>query len=458
MKLILGFLLIVWLSIGAFSQSFVPQGEFGITVNDRIKAHKFLNDGKQLLLVGDLGTVTWDVENNEILLSVSYENKSGIEFKELSADSKFVLSGSRILNEKPFEFSPASIYAVENGKKIHTFDQSISDGFWSKNNQTFIGSERGELSQGGNYIEKAGISLFDGKSFKLRQTLNFEKLFWVYLSEDGEKLFTHSRDAQKLEKIELWDAKTGKLKETLFTAQSNALDTRPLLSRTNKYFGIIAKQKNNQKTLYIWSTEGNPKPVYQIAGNIKSSDFLFSSDERSVALDTGKNLEIYDLETQRSIAKTSNSSLPDYWIGNNSVFLYSGMKGYEVAKDRLLFAENQIYRTQQEKDIFTNVESTITTDETFTIRNPNDKYFLTYSNNLLKVYTSKGLLVEKLVSLPSRPSKNVLVVLNRQLEEAFNIGDTTKLFARANWSEDGKYLYTISPDLGLMKIWTTPEK
>lgn len=456
MKLYLVFLLIFIFSIGVFSQTFVPKGEFGITVNDRIKAHKFINDGKQLLLVGNYGIVTWDIETNKVISSVNFDNKSYTEFNELSPNSKFVLSGSGIVNEKPLEFSPASIYAVDTGKNIHTFNQAISDGFWSENNLTFIGSERGNLSQGGNYIEKAKISLFDGETFKFRQTLNFEKLFWVYLSDDGSKLFTYSRDAQKTEKIELWNAVTGKLIETLFSGQTDSLTERPLLSRTNNYFGIIATQKKNLRTLYVWSTDGNPKPVYQITANITNSSFLFSSDEKSVVLDTGKSLEIYDLQSQKSISQTSNSSLPDYWIGNNSVFLYTGMKGYDVATNNLLFAEKQIYRTKTEKDIFTNVESTVTADETFTIPSPNDKYFLTFSNNLLKVYTSRGNLIKTLISLPDNPNKNILVVLNKQLEKLYNIGDTTKLFDGANWSEDGKYLYTISTDKGSMTVWATP--
>lgn len=422
-------------TVAAFSQTFISKGKYVIKTGEEILDQKFLDDRQTLLLVGRENAVFWDIENRKILKEIPYENHSQFNSVEVDSGGRKVFSLSGYLQGKTLKSADTGVYDLQTGKKLKTFNKWITRAFWSENGKTLVTYDNNPSYYG----VRVEVSFWDGESFEHRNSIVFDSFYRGYLSNDGERFYTFSKNKEKVETVDIWNTKTGKLENTLINKNNEyILGIGPLSSYTGKFLGVVAAKRQNKKdkTLFLWEMNGSTTPKYIFDTNPKITDSYFhiSLDDKSVALDTGKNLEIYDIESARKLAEIYNSRLPDYWLADNRIFLYDGMKGFSVSTGKLAYKEALANETVNVPS-FNDTTETVVLNSTAIVPSPDTKLFLTYSNQLLKIYTAED---GKIVDMPIRPP----------LEKK------PPPLSKAGWSKDGKYIFARRMEADTLLVWS----
>lgn len=453
MKFIRALLILVF-AAGVFAQEITEKGKFGITVGDRIELIEFFDRGKKLLLVGKANALVWDVEANKLDSSVMFDRKPDFGMTALRPQLDKVFSAARLVDAKPLTYSEGAIFDVATGKKLHVFDRSATGGFWSRNGKTFVSTNEGELKQFySNYGVNKEISIWDGETFALRKTLAFDNLYNILLTDDGARLYVYSKDKAKTARLEVYNAVTGALENTLLAENKQfEIKASPDFSASGALLGQIVENKaaKNRRSLMVWRTDGTEKPAYEItpAAGISGARVIFSRDERLVAIDTGKIIEIFELASARKIGEVANSSLPFDWIADNSIFLYYRM-GLSISTGLAAYPLDPIHETVEESDSSGNKSQRVV-DESLTIPAPNDKYLLFYSNNQMRVYEARSgkLLWTKQESggFPRKADSLIVKILN--------IKDTSYKIYKSAWAAGGELFYSIDSARGTVTVWS----
>ena len=299
------------------------------------------------------------------------------------------------------------------------------------------------------------------------------------MSENGEDFFTTSVSEKKFlflpfvngmaNVINIWNTQTAKNDKNLSVGDENfhTYTYKMMPSPDGKYFALVSKNKetDTEHRVLVWKIGGGELPEYMIKANpkIRESTIKYSPDGKYFALDSGKNTQIYELETGKMTNELVGYNLPNYWVSNNQVVLYNqvtSVKGIYVSTGAVIFEKPLIYITETTettkgtKDVFGNYETeshTTTIDSTTIVPSPNGKYFLTYSNAALDVFNAEsGQKTQNIIESPPIVEKRLKIL-------GIKLGKY-KIYPRATinsaeWSEDSRMIIVKDVKEGFVSIW-----
>lgn len=482
------FLLVIFstLVISAYSsnEDFEYKGGFDFeNPHQKIKIHRFFDNGKKLLLVGNGNFQIWDIENNKAIKH--YENPIGkahrVSMMFLSPDMSKVVAFNSLGNTAEDDY--LTVWDVQTSKKLKEIDTNlypVNVGFWSKDGTKLITSndasfalpfgyrfgEGGELL--GNKVQKIEVSFWNSETLEHQKTISLENPTWRYLSNDAKVLLTTSGPkrnmlgidyaSEKAKFIDVWDTEKGKIVKSLpigdkvFFTRTRKLGVSP----NGKYLALIQKsrKRGSDDRMLVWKIDNldeiSEKPIYEIKANpkISDSDVKYSPDGKYVAIEAGKKVQIYELATGLKSLELKNSEMPDIWVEN--AFLDYGLKKikfFDIQKDKKIFEQKLVYKTE-EREVYplvldvdgnTQKESVIVDNSTL-IPNKKEKVYLLYSNSFLEVFDfANGNRVATLISPDFNFKKKKY--------------SKEKLIDSAGWAANGKLIYSFNQRRTIMKVW-----
>lgn len=471
------FLLTV-LVFSAFAQTdgslFKLKGNFDFeNPDEQVITYRFLDGGARLWMLGKNTIQIWDVPNRQVISS----QRHGIyeldkdTFGGLSPDGSKLFYGRR----KRFQFGSflsAYVFDLKTLKKVRDFEAPpLVKGEWSKNGQTFITvAEAGKpdpKKNGKNFT----VSFWDGESFQLRKTITIPDLDWWYLSPDGEQFFTTSVPTRKwlfaipysngmANVINIWNTRTGENAKNLSVGGEDfaVLTWKLMPSPSGRYMAMVSKHKSKDEEhrLLFWDLGNGDSPKYSVKANpqIADSNIRYSPDEQLFAIDSGKNIQIYQAGTGQKKGEVLNADLPDYWLPGNQILFTTflgKMRAYNIATGSMIYENSLPYDSYENTttdfgtDIYGNYTTsseTVITDRTMVVPHPDGKVYLTFSNQYVRLYkVQTGELIETLVHPPF-----TVIKPKRTLRE--------KRYVReAGWADNGKTLYVVNGEGTIISLW-----
>lgn len=498
MKLACACLFVLIVSLSVFTQNDVQISNKNVEYKgffdlenpvERIRTYKFIENNKFLLLVGDRTFQLWDLEDRKVLKT--YPNKIG-EFqkggpwvlspdgKKLLAFNNFTISGQ----EKPDPF--ASVWDAETGEKLFVIDKEKypeSGGRWSKNGKIFLTTDnsafflsdylftdRRDNNWEGipiiSYLGDSRVSFWDGETFEHRADISLSNVSWYYLSPDGETLFTTQGEkkknilpysSQKADYIDVWNTKTGKLKKQIpigddvFFVRTRKNQVSP----DGKHLALIQKSRKSDSAdrLLIWELDNiDAKPKFTIKANpvISDSDLIYSPDGKYVAMEAGSRVQIYELATGKKTFELKKTEMPDLWLADNMIAIdidEKKLKAFDILADKEIYQKRLSYEDYEttnysgvpDADGRYPTETEVINFTRFAVRKKGS-VFLMYDNSSLEIVNSlNGMTNIKLITPKYNLKKKKY--------------DNEKLISTAGWTDDGKYIYALTPEKTAMEIW-----
>lgn len=471
---------------------------------EKILHYELFEGGEKLRLFGERSIQIWDVKNKKVLESRPHgiENLWAAPLSDLSPDkSKFVALEFRVKPEKnsPVVEVPAKIYDARTGKLLAVLDKTdkpVRAALWSENGKTLVTSSDEDFARQfgyryhegeqliGNQVGEIEISFYDGETLEPRATVKVNNLTWRYLTPDGEKLLTTSgpkRDvlgipyaSEKASTIDVWNTHTGRLEkqlpigdETFFTR------TRKLMvSPDGRTLALVLKSRKSDADdrMLVWDIyAADTAPKYTLKANPKIDDSAlgYSPDGKLVALDSGKNAQFYEISTGAKKFEVLNMDVPDYWLADNHVGLFDKfekIRGVEIPSGKILYEKEVFYRTEERgKGTYTTDSEgntkedteTVVVDYTRIVPHPNNKFFITYSNQSVRVYDAlTGNNLRSLVIPPPviEKKKKIIGIIKIKFKD---YGEN--LVSRAEWSPDGRMILILDDKKKSLSIWEMKE-
>ena len=456
--------------------------------SEQILAYKFLDGGQKLQLVGARSFQLWDVGARKVLEARKHEieNLDQISFGAASPDgNKILVLGGEDQEKKPF---PATVWdASGKSKRLAVLDKAtrpIKSAVWSKNGATLVTASDLSLRTMPIYEKRTEFCFWDGETLEFRACTVLTDVTWRYLSDDGERLFTTSVPLKSgffgiplpsgtAKFINIRNTRDARNDRNLSVDPTGSDEFRTLSwklmpSPDGKYFAIVAKSREADENhrVVVWQISDLPEqfPKYTLRANpkIRDSRIEYSPDGKYFALDAGKIVQIYELETGRKIHELTASRVPDVWLDDNKIALYYGadeIKAFDISGGNQVFVEKVAYETV-ERVIGSTTDSngnyqqqteTEVVDWTRIRPRPvKGEYFLAYSNETAKVYDSRtGTNLQTLVAPPLRfeKKKKILGIPLPTLLRQRN------LVREAEWSADGRYILVFDGDKISVSIW-----
>jgi WD40 repeat protein len=394
---------------------------------------------------------------------------------------------------------PASVWNLETGKQIAAFDQKrIRYARWSTNGKTLVIANE-ELAKTPRLQPPASIevSFWDGESFQHLNTLHVENLNWSYLTKDGRKFFYTTAKVRNLilfkvlnfsgGPINIWDIEKGNVEQVIAANPSDLEQGMRSISVSpdERFLTFVTqplKSKDTERTLVVWSID-KTRPIYEmnrryeIKPTPKISEFgaSFSPDGKYLALITAKGhygpygkgifVQIYTADAGAKLAEFTERIAPGNWFNGNQILLFNygrQMKAVELATGKQFYEAKIIYEAYQEtttstvdsmsfpgtSDITTHYGPWVIIDETKIVPHPNDRMFLTYSKEYVKVYDAKtGAVLQTLVEPPIDISKPVDPGKKPRLKRG-------PLVSKADWYNAGNAVYVVSADKKTVSFWS----
>ncbi|CAN5288015.1 hypothetical protein BH10ACI1_BH10ACI1_10800 [soil metagenome] len=495
MKVVQCFLLCLIFSTIGFSQfsaaNFQFKGKFDFeNPSEQIIAYDLFDNNAKLRLIGKNTVQIWDVKNNKVLESRKHgiEDLSAEHFGGISPDrTKLLVLGFEKKNDikdAPKIIVPAKVYEIETGKLLAVLEKAgkfVKSAVWSKDGSILVTADNNLLTPSGMALHKdeTQIGFWDGESLKLRSSVNIKDITWYYLSDNGENFFTTSVPEKKVlfipfvngmaNAINIWDTRTAKNDKNLSVGDENfhTYTYKMMPSPDGKYFALVSKNKetDTEHRVMVWKVGGGEMPEYTIQANpkIRESTIKYSPDGKYFALDSGKNTQIYEVETGKLVNELIGYNLPSLWVNDNQTVLYysSGLlKGVQVSNGATVFEQPLIYITETTetlsgtKNVFGNYdkESTTTTiDSTAVKPSPDGKHFLTYSNAALDVFNAaSGQKLQNIVESPPTIEKKKKVLGITIFKIKIYPPTTIK---SAEWSEDSRIIIISNAGENSLSIW-----
>ncbi len=436
---------------------------------EEIVTHRLLGDGRKLWMLGENTVQIWDVEKQKVISSRRHEidELRRYTLDELSPDaSKLFYTRRKRIEYGRFE--SAYVFDLGSLKQMQVFDPSpLISGAWSKNGKIFYTVSNGPKTDKKDDVKNLVVSFWDGETLAPLRTLTIQDLDWWYLSPDGAQFFTTSvptkkwlglipnEMANKATMITVWNTKTGQVAKNLSVGDEDfgVLTWKLMPSPSGRYMAMVSKHKSKEEEhrILFWELNGSDAPKYSIKADPRLSDsnIRYSPDERFFAVDSGKNIQVYQSETGQKKGEILNTNLPDYWLPGDQLLFTTfakKMRAFSVASGHLLYENPLIYESYSSSstDVSGDTTSTetIVTDQTVVVPNPAGKVYLTYSNQYVKLYKAdSGELIETVLQPPL-----TVVKLKRAIREKAYV-------KKAGWSEDGKMLWVINADETAMSLW-----
>lgn len=482
---------LIFSSLAVSAQTFVEDykflGKFDFeNPNERILAFKFFDD-ERLQLIGPNTFQIWDAANNRVLESRHHdiENLTVQSFGGTNPEqNKILVIGGADVEKKLF---PTAVWNAETGKRLAVLDaksaRRVVSGAWSKNGKTLVTASNASLKSAAvyNHEKETEICFWDGETLALRGSIFIDDLTWLYLSDDGERLFATSVAAKKglfgipfvngmARIIRIWNARTAKNEENLSVGDDDfaTLSWKLSPSPDGRYFALVSKSKIEDAghRVLVWEIGGaSETPKYTIKANpkVRESRLAYSPDGKFFALDAGRSVQVYELETGRFKYELNDFNLPQYWLADNRTWLYNSadkVKAFALPDGRPLFTERVAYETTDvvtgsTTDANGNYKEETTTevvDYTRLAPHPNGKFFIAYSNQSVKIYDSRtGANVRTLISPPP------VIVKKRKLfgiplPKTYDKGEN--LVKEAGWFADGKTIFAVDAQGKAVSLWT----
>lgn len=488
------FLFCLLFSVVAFSQfsveKFDYKGKFDFdNPSEQIIAYDLFDANQKLRLIGTNTVQIWDVKTNKVLESRKHgiEDLSSGTFGGISPDrTKLIVLGFKKKNpvkDAPKIVVPAKVYDIESGKLITVLDKAgelIESAIWSKDGKTLVTADNNIFAPQ-VYLHKneTEIGFWDGETYQFRSSVNIKDITWFYLSEDGEDFFTASVPEKKLlgipfvngmaNIINIWNTQTAKNDKNLSVGDANfhTHTYKMMPSPDGKYFALVSKNKetDDEHRVLVWQIGNGGLPKYSIKSNpkIRESMLVYSPDGKYFALDAGKNIQIYELETGKMVNELADRNLPQYWVNSNKTFLYNKIdlvRGVNVSSGEIIFEKPLVYITETTetlkgtKDVFGNYEKeseTTTVDSTTIVPSPDGKNFLTYSNSALDVFSSEsGQKIQNIIEAPIMKEEKVKVLGITIFKFKFRPPRTIK---SVNWSDDSRMIIVKDVSERFVSIW-----
>jgi WD40 repeat protein len=436
---------------------------------EKVITHRFLDNGTKLWMLGTSTIQLWDVADKKVISSRPHgiEELAAYTLDELSPDnSKLFYTRRKYLDVG--RFTSAYVFDLGALKQMQVFDPStLISGAWSKSGKIFYTVSNEPKTGKKDEVKNLLVSFWDGETLAPLRTLTIQDLDWWYLSPDGEKFFTTSvptkkwlglipnEMANKATTITVWNTKTGQVEKKLSVGDEDfgVLTWKLMPSPSGRYMAMVAKHKSKEEEhrILFWELNGSDAPKYSIKADPRLSDsnILYSPDERFFAVDSGKNIQVYQSETGQKKGEILNTNLPDYWLPGDQILFTTfarKMRAFSVATGNIIYEAPLIYDSydsgQTDASGQTTGSETIVTDQTIVAPNPHGKVYLTYSNQYVKLYKAdSGELIETVVQPPLSVARQ-----NRAIRDK-------KYVSKAGWSEDGKTLWVINGDKTAMSLW-----
>lgn len=476
-------LLVLILSPATLSQSKTVvqlKGELVLEdAKDNILAHKFLADGR-LLLVTRRTVRLVDPSSGKLLESRPIDTGDFCEDSDrmINPDGRRMLVfGNRGCASKKDKIKrPPAIWNLQTGKQIAVLDTSakpIRVARWSKNGKVLITSSD---KYNPNFSDSTSVevSFWDGETFAFKNSLPADKVNWWYLTNDGDKCFYSVAPIKNFFYIDryigetggpvrVWDTNTGRIEQTIMVSDGNV--QRKIsgieVSPDEKYLTFVTqppKSKDSERRLAVWEIDKSRypkyevKPTYEITPTPKMPSYrvTFSPDGKFFALDSGKNIQIYQTSNGEKFSELlSVENVPTHWLDDDKILLFvygDKMEALETATGKRLYQQTVLFVEGQSSDtegaIYTYVS-----DSTTIVVHPDRDLLLGFSAQLVKVYDSRtGEPLQSLVSPPMDYSKKKPRVSDKEL------------VSKADWSPDGKTLYVINYDKNSISLWRLAEQ
>jgi WD40 repeat protein len=501
-------LLCLVFSIAAFAQisdeKFKFKGKFDFdNPAEKILHYELFDNGEKLRLLGERSIQVWDVKNNKVLETRRHgiENLWSAPFGGVSPDkSKFIVLGfEEKRKDLPKVEIPAKVYDARTGKLLAVLDKTdklVRAALWSKNGKTLVTSSDEDFArhygyrytEGGeilaNSVGEIEVSFWDGENLEQRTSIKVSNLTWRYLSPDGEKLLTTSGPkrnmlgvdyaSEKAATIDVWNTLTGKLEkqmpigdETFFTRTR-----KMMVSPDGRTLAFILKSRKSDADdrMLIWDIyDANTAPKYTLKANPKIDDSAvgYSPDGKLVALDSGKNAQFYEISTGAKKFEITGSEVPDFWFADNKVALFDKSEklvGVDIPSGKTLFEKEVFYRTEtrglgtymtdDKGNTMENTE-TVVVDYTRVVPHPNNRFFIAYSNQSVRIYDAlSGNNLRSLVIPPPIITKKIKILKVIPMKYK-DFGDN--LVTRAEWSDDGKMILILDAGQKAVSIWEMKE-
>lgn len=472
---------------------------------EKILYYELFDNGEKLRLFGERSIQIWDVKNNKVLESRRHEieNLQAAPLSDISPDkSKFValeFVAPRAKKDSPKMEVPAKVYDARTGKLLAVLDKSakpVKSALWSENGKTLVTSSDENFAQQFGYRYSEGeqilggkpgeieISFWNGETLEQRASIIVNNLTWRYLTPDGEKLLTTSgpkRDllgidyaSEKASTIDVWNARSGKPEKQLLIGDETFFTrTRKLLvSPDGRTLALVLKSRKSDADdrMLVWdiyAADNAPKYVLKANPKIDDSALAYSPDGRIVALDSGKNAQFYEISTGAKKFEVFNMDVPDFWLAENRVGLFhkfDKIRGVEIPSGRTLYEREIFYRTtEQGKGTYTtdsdgNMKEdteTVVVDYTRIVPHPNNRFFIAYSNQSVRIYDARtGENLRSLV-IPPPVVKRKTKILGIIKVKIPDYGEN--LVSRAVWSEDGKRILILDAKGKSVSVWEMKE-
>ncbi|HEV7646092.1 MAG TPA: WD40 repeat domain-containing protein [Pyrinomonadaceae bacterium] len=436
---------------------------------EKVITHRFLDNGTKLWMLGTSTIQLWDVANKKVTSSRRHEIEEleAYSLDELSPDNTklFYTRRKRIDFGR---FMSAYVFDLGSLKQIQVFEPStLISGGWSKNGKIFYTVSDEPKTDKKDDVKNLLVSFRDGETLAPLRTISIQDLDWWYLSPDGEQFFTTSvptkkwlglipnEMANKATTITVWNTKTGQVAKKLSVGDEDfgVLTWKLMPSPSGRYMAMVSKHKSKEEEhrILFWELNGSDAPKYSIKADPRLSDsnIRYSPDERFFAVDSGKNIQVYQSETGQKKGEILNTNLPDYWLPGDQLLFTTfakKMRAFSVATGNMIYENPLIYESYSSSstDVSEDTTSTetIVTDQTVVVPHPNGKVYMTYSNQYVKLYKAdSGELIETVVQPPL-----TVVKLKRAIREK-------QYVSKAGWSEDGKTLWVINADETAMSLW-----
>lgn len=505
--LLIGFLYSGLLIAQTTDEKFRSLGRFSVKEwGDPLVSYALSEDGTLTLLGVDHFQVQ-NIKTGQVL----EEKKHGL--KDLSPDSPGVSPDLRKVaiisreytdrdaqGKKVKKYVPGSLWNVATGEKLAGFEnlsKPVEAVIWSKNGDILVtastrvfGLDKGYRYtydiEGGEVLYNAAgeteISFFAGVSGKLLSTISVSNLTWRYLSPDGTRLYTASGPkrnfigfhyaSEKVETIDVWNTATGKIEKS-FVIGDDARFSRARklqVSPDGQYLALVQKSRKTDADdrLLIFRLDGAAVPDKIIKANpkIDNSYLSYTPDGKYVALDSGKDMQLYSLATGAKIWEASNVNPPPIWLDDNRITLQLLYKektykyeGINLSDGTTIYSVPAVYETRQvtlsSSSTDANGNTTYDTasevvDYTQIVPNLNNKWFIASSSKYVRIYdATRGTLVQTLVEpeqITTRQRKFLGISTSY-------IDDGPRKVIDTQWSETGRYIVIRDYNGASISIW-----
>ncbi len=283
--------------------------------DDKIIEHRFFDDERKILIIGEKSLQIWDVGSGKLLNSVAHQLP---QFAPRGFVSTYLLlSIPAILDWRPYIID-------KNGRWIVTVEKVGTNVFRSavvrdlrdlkqiavldlpkvSTDYVYFDESRDEIMTQGKTEKTSAFANWNADDFAQRQMISVDEYKWHQLIDGERKMLVGSGDTKFLWKIPnikegdhltLRDVKTGAI-EKEYTAANLKPKTsyhETTVSPDEKY--LISKRDDR---IFVWEIAGGGQPKYEISNPNPKGDFSLKEivEKKYIVVKIDDQLRVYDIE------------------------------------------------------------------------------------------------------------------------------------------------------------------